>query len=69
MRLDGSNALQTVSLEPKDFRTSEGEVLSTWKNVDVLSFRAYYEKGGTLLGSKAWMGSQPKFRCLRWEER
>ncbi len=68
VKLNGGKELQTVSLKPMDFKTSEGEVLSSWKNVDVLSFRAYYEKGGTLLGSKTWAGSQPKFRSLRWEE-
>ena len=35
---------------------------------DLLSFRAYYEKGGNLLGSKSWAGGQPKFRKLWWQE-
>lgn len=42
-----------MSLEPKDFKTSDGESLSSWKNVDLLSFRAYFEKGEKLLGSKS----------------
>ena len=33
----------------------------SWQNVDVLSLRAYYEKGETLLGSKNWAGSS---RCF-----
>jgi dienelactone hydrolase len=67
VKLNGGKDTQTVSLEPKDFKISDGEVLSSWKNVDLLSLRAYYEKGGKLLGSKNWAGAQPKFRKLLWE--
>ncbi len=59
--------METVSLTPDDFRTIEGEKLSSWENVDLLSLRAYYEKDGTLLGSKSWAGPQPKFHELRWD--
>ena len=67
VKLNGGKNKQTVSLEPKDFKTSDGEALSSWKHVDVLSLRAYYEKGGKLLGSKSWAGGQPTFRDLRWQ--
>lgn len=66
VKLNGGKDVQTISLEPKDFKTSDGESLSSWKNVDVLSLRAYYEKGGKLLGSKSWAGGQPRFRKLFW---
>ncbi len=66
-KLGGGREPQTVSLEPKHFTTSDGEALSSWKHVDVLSFRAYYEKGGNLLGSKSWAGPQPVFRKVWWE--
>ncbi len=67
VKLNGGNDTQTVALEPKDFRTGDGEALSSWKNVDLLSLRTYYEKGGKLLGSKSWAGGQPKFRKLWWQ--
>ena len=69
LKLGGGMDTQTVSLEPKDFETSEGEALSSWKNVDLLSLRAYYEKAGKLLGSKSWSGAQPKFRSMWWKGR
>lgn len=67
VKLNGGKESQTLSLEPKDFKTSDGAALASWQNVDVLSLRAYYEKGGKLLGSKSWMGGQPKFRKLWWD--
>jgi dienelactone hydrolase len=67
VKLNGGKDTQTVSLEPKVFQASDGETLSSWKNVDLLSLRAYFEKGGKLLGSKSWVGDQPKFRKLWWE--
>ncbi|OWK45498.1 alpha/beta hydrolase family protein [Fimbriiglobus ruber] len=66
-QLNGGKNTQTISLEPKDFKTNEGEALSTWQNVDVISLRAYYERGGKLLGSKSWAGNQPKFLKLWWQ--
>jgi len=66
VRLAGGDEDQTVSLEPKVFLASDGEVLSSWKTVDFLSLRAYHEKHGKLLGSKSWTGPQPKFLELRW---
>jgi hypothetical protein len=67
VKLNGGKDTQSVSLEPKDFKTSDGEALSSWKNVDLLSLRAYYEKDGKLLGGKSWAGGQPKFRKLWWQ--
>jgi dienelactone hydrolase len=68
VKLNGGKEAQTVLLEPKDFKASDGESLPSWKNVDVLSLRAYLNQGGKLLGSKSWSGEQPKFRNLRWQE-
>ena len=67
VKLNGGTDFQNVSLAPGDFKTIDGEALSSWKNVDLLSFRAYYDKGGKSLGSKAWAGGQPKFRKLWWQ--
>lgn len=65
--LKGGLETQTVSLEPKDFNASGGELLSSWTNVDVLSLRAYFDDGNRSLGSKSWAGGQPKFLNLRWQ--
>ena len=67
VKLAGGQATQTVALEPKDFLASDGAALSTWQNVDLLSFRAYSERGDKLLGSKAWAGPQPVFTKLWWQ--
>jgi dienelactone hydrolase len=67
VKINGGKDTQTVSLEPKDFKTSDGEALSSWKHINLLTLRAYYDKGGKLLGSKSWAGGQPKFRDLRWQ--
>jgi len=67
VKLDGGKNAQTISLEPKDFKTGSGEALTTWKHVDVLSLRAYYDKSGQLLGSKSWVGGQPNLRKLWWQ--
>lgn len=67
VKLKGGKDVQTASLELQDFKTSDGEALASWKNVDLLSLRAYYEKGDKLLGSKNWAGSQPQFRKLVWQ--
>lgn len=68
VKLDGGKDIQTVSLQPKDFKASDGEGLLGWQNVDLLSFRAYYDKGRKLLGSKDWTGPQPSFRKLWWQD-
>lgn len=67
VKLNGGNERQTVSLTPGDFKTGDGEVLASWKEVDVLSLRAYQEQGEKLLGSKSWAGPQPSFESLRWQ--
>ena len=53
VKLNGGRDSQTIALEPGNFKTSDGEALSSWKNVDMLSLRAYYEKGEKVLGSRA----------------
>lgn len=66
VKLNGGGNSQTISLESGDFKTGDGEALSSWKNVDMLSLRAYWEKGEKILGSKSWVGPQPVFRKLWW---
>jgi hypothetical protein len=66
VKLSGGRDMQTVKLDPKDFTTIDGEALSSWKHVDLLSLRPYYEKGDKLLGGKSWSGPQPVFRKLWW---
>lgn len=67
VKLNGGKDMQTVTLEPKDFQTSDGVALSSWKNVDLLSLRAYYDKGEKLVGNKSWAGPQPVFKKLWWQ--
>ena len=67
VKLSGGKDVQTVSLEPKDFTSSEGEVLSSWKHVDLLSLQENSNKGDKLIGSKSWVGSQPVFRKMWWQ--
>lgn len=58
-----------MTLEPKDFRTSDCEARFSSKKVDLVSFRAYYDKCEKLIGSKNWAGQQPVFRKLYWQIR
>ncbi len=67
--LTGGQNPQTILLSSGDFKADNGDPLSSWQNVDVLSFRAYYDKGGKLLGIKNWNGPQPVFRKLSWQGR
>jgi len=67
VKLNGGTDSQNVSLATGEFKTIDGEALSSWKNVDLLNLRAYFDKGGKSLGSKAWAGGQPKFRKLWWQ--
>ena len=64
VKLNSGSDMQTVLMEPGDFKTIDGEWLTSWNNVDLLSLQAYCDKGGKLLGSKSWAGGQPKFRKL-----
>ena len=66
VKLSGGKS-ETISLTPDDFTTTTGEKLSSWKNVDLLSLRAYFEKDGRLIGSKSWKGPQPEFKKLWWQ--
>lgn len=67
VKLNGGQETQTVALEPSAFKGSAGEALSSWNNVDLLSFRAYYEREENLVGSKSWAGPQPVFKKLWWQ--
>lgn len=67
VKLNGGADSQNISLAPGDFKTLDGEALSSWKNVDLLSLRAYHDKGGKSLGSKRWAGPQPVFKKLWWQ--
>ena len=67
VKVAGGKDTQSVALEPVDFLTSDGAALSTWQHVDLLSFRAYCERGEKLLGSKAWQGPQPVLTKLWWQ--
>lgn len=62
VKLAGGQEAQTISLAPADFRTSEGEALTSWEHIDLLSFRAYHGD----LGSRSWAGPQPSFKKLDW---
>jgi dienelactone hydrolase len=67
VKLVGGKDTQKVSLGPKDFTSGDGEALTSWKHLDLLSFRAYHDKGKRLLGSKDWAGPQPVFGNLTWD--
>jgi dienelactone hydrolase len=67
VKLCGHEGTQTVTLEAKEFNASDGEALACWRNVDLLSFRAYYDKGEKVIGSKSWAGPQPAFGKLSWK--
>lgn len=66
VKLNGGPVSQTISLSTEDFLDGEGKRLPSWQLVDQLTFRAYYERGKTLLGTKTWAGSQPIFYKLCW---
>ncbi len=67
VKLSGGKESQIVALAPHDFQAIDGEPLIAWKHLDLLSLRAYYEKGNRLLGSKSWSGPQPAFKKLWWQ--
>jgi hypothetical protein len=71
VELQGANQWQTVLLTTSDFQTPDGQrELRSWKTVDLLGFRAYYqakrEAEETVLGTNRWSGPKPTFRNLRW---
>jgi hypothetical protein len=66
VRLPGGGKPAEIVLQASDFKDPAGEVAKDWANADILGFRAYVEKDGKLLGSKAWKGSQPVFSRLEW---
>ena len=68
VKLESGHETQTVRLEPTAFEAVDGEVLFSWKNIDLLSVRGYYEKGDKLIGSKNWAGRQPAIKKLSWSD-
>jgi len=66
VRLNGGTKPQTVTLAAQDFKTTDNTALSSWENIDLLSLRAYFDKGDKLVGSKSWSAAQPVFHNLRW---
>ena len=61
---------QTVGLLIADFKSvNDGSPLKSWKQVDLLGFRPYYneQRGAVKFGSTQWAGAQPTFSQLRWE--
>lgn len=68
VNLDGGIDTQNVKLSPRDFTAGDGKILDAWNDLDLLSFRAYYDKGRKLLGSKQWVGPKPNFQGVRWIE-
>lgn len=65
--LPGGPDQHTFSLKPSDFQSPLGERLASWQNIDILSLRAYYQKGEKLMGSKQWQGPLPQFQKLYWK--
>ena len=65
--LAGGEDAQIVTLETSDFKAIDGERLSGWDEIDLLSLRPYFEKDEWLVGSKQWTGGQPRFRKLLWQ--
>lgn len=68
-KLDGHPDSQRIELEPARFRDADGTALASWDELDLLTLRAYHEKGPTLLGSKNWSGPRPVFRQLSWQDK
>jgi len=67
VNLTGGKDIQSIRLDPQDFQTGDGQRLSSWSQVDLLSLRAYFERNGQILGSKTWAGPQPVFKKLEWQ--
>lgn len=66
VRLRGGHELRTVSFAPSDFTAADGTTLADWSAVDLLSLRAWTDRGGTIVGSKSWAGSPPQLRRVAW---
>jgi len=67
LQLQGGPDPQVLSLTPSDFQSPTGQRLASWQNIDILSLRAYYQKGEKLVGSKQWQGPLPQFQKLHWK--
>ncbi|MFM7541080.1 MAG: alpha/beta hydrolase family protein [Planctomycetota bacterium] len=66
VRLPGGPAPSVITLSPGEFKDATGSSPVDWAMADILSLRAYMEKEGRLLGSKAWKGPQPVFGRIEW---
>ena len=67
--LTGDEGWQQIELSVGDFSDlADGEELASWKQVDLLGFRPYYEQRDSTkrVGTDRWQGSQPEFRNVRW---
>lgn len=67
VKLTGDGEPQSAALTADDFIAGDQTTLTSWSHVDLLSFRAYFDDGERLWGSRSWAGRQPVFRSLRWE--
>jgi hypothetical protein len=67
VKLSGGEAPQTLALQPGDFTDRDGRPLASWDQIDLVSLRAYHNRGETLLGSKSWAGPQPVFQKIWWQ--
>jgi len=66
VRLPGGPEPSVITLAAGDFKDATGSSPKDWAMADILSLRAYVEKDGRLLGSKAWKGPQPVFSRIEW---
>lgn len=66
-KLTGGANIQTVTVDLADFQAADGSQPKSWQQVDLLSLRAYYEKGKQLVGSKRWQGPQPVYQRFWWK--
>ncbi|MCP5560952.1 MAG: acetylxylan esterase [Verrucomicrobiaceae bacterium] len=67
--VSGAAALQTITLSPADFKTSDGVALANWRQIDQLGFCAQFEdkQPGQRLQEANWQGPAPEFLRVAWE--
>ena len=64
--ITGADAAQTITLELKDFVSSEG-VLKSWAEVDQLGICAHFtERGKEAKAPPLWNGPSAEFVRLEW---
>ncbi len=65
--IQGSDTPQTLTLELKDFTSSDGPP-KTWAEIDQLGLCAHYvAKGAAASQAPLWKGLAPEFLRLKWE--